>query len=464
MKNKYMIRIFFIAATMLSVISCNRYLDIKPYGETIPETAEEFSALLHDLIEEIDYGEDVIIGDAGTMVQLECYADNLATNLTSYPTGNLLHLYVGSYLSNKQLRYSDLYKHIRTCNIIIDNLEERDNREGKDVLGTAYAVRGICYYNLLRDFCQSPGDGMTSIPGMPLVTTFDMEARPTRSSYMQTVGQIESDLLTAIDYDIQNTIYRFNSDVAKGYLARLYFWTQQYGLAAQYASELLEKYPLLEAASYKEMMESVVAKKGNMLLKSEILSETGQSTNNNTLREMLKSRPCTRQFYDLFTEKERDIRFGLSIDKKRQSVKYPFACLRSAEMQLILAESYYLDDEPGKALAALNELRRKRIVDVPDYTEQTLPAVDPNDLIQIDAKGNTLAPLLYAIHCERRKELFLEGDRWYELKRNGCPEFWVAKQGVKYTTYSWMYTFPIHIKDIQMIEGMEQNPGYDKME
>ena len=95
---------------------------------------------------------------------------------------------------------------------------------------------------------------------------------------------------------------------------------------------------------------------------------------------------------------------------------------------------------------------------------QTLPAVDPADLIQTDAKGNALTPLLYAILCERRKELFFEGDRWYELKRNGCPEFWVAKQGLKFTVYSWMYTFPLYAPDIQLVEGLEQNPGYDRME
>ena len=165
-----------------------------------------------------------------------------------------------------------------------------------------------------------------------------------------------------------------------------------------------------------------------------------------------------------FRRKERDVRFALSIDAKRLPAKNLLSCLRSAELQLILAESYYHSDEPEKALAALNELRRKRIADVSDYTMQTLPPVDHDDLIQVDAKGNALTPLLYAIHCERRKELFLEGDRWYELKRNGCPEFWVAKQGLKYTTYSWMYTFPLYAPDIQLVEGLEQNPGYDKME
>ena len=48
---------FTVIALVLLAVSCNRYLDIKPYGQTIPETAEEFSALLHAHLDEIDYGE-----------------------------------------------------------------------------------------------------------------------------------------------------------------------------------------------------------------------------------------------------------------------------------------------------------------------------------------------------------------------------------------------------------------------
>ena len=44
MKKKNIISIGLIA---LLCISCNNYLDIKPYGRTIPKTAEEFSALIH---------------------------------------------------------------------------------------------------------------------------------------------------------------------------------------------------------------------------------------------------------------------------------------------------------------------------------------------------------------------------------------------------------------------------------
>ena len=38
--------------------SCTDYLDIKPYGRTIPKTAEEFSALMHNHLNNIDSGED----------------------------------------------------------------------------------------------------------------------------------------------------------------------------------------------------------------------------------------------------------------------------------------------------------------------------------------------------------------------------------------------------------------------
>ena len=114
------------------------------------------------------------------------------------------------------------------------------------------------------------------------------------------------------------------------------------------------------------------------------------------------------------------------------------------------------------ALNALNRLRRHRIEGVTDYTMESLPAKTENGLIVKDVYGNPLTPLLCAILCERQKELFMEGDRWYELKRNGRPEFWAARQGRKYTTMRFMYTFPIPISDMNLTKGMVQNPGYDK--
>ena len=78
----------------------------------------------------------------------------------------------------------------------------------------------------------------------------------------------------------------------------------------------------------------------------------------------------------------------------------------------------------------------------------------------VDALGNPVTPLLQAILDERRKEMFMEGDRWFELKRNGRPEWWVISNGLKYTTRKYLYTAPISKDDIDLNPGLEQNPGY----
>lgn len=448
-------------AVVLSA-SCTKYLDIKPYGEVIPKTADEFASLLHSILEDIDYGESYIIGDGQSISDYESYCDNLDANLTTYPDGNSRAVYIGNHLSGKPTMYSNLYSTIRDCNIVLENIEERDTRLGKDVLGTAYALRGICYYNLLRNFCEPPIGNMDGL-GVPLVTKFDMEARPLRSTIAQTAALAESDFKAAISYNIEDKMFRFNSDIMEAYLARLYFWIGDWAKAIDYSRKVLARHPLIKGQEYANMMTSVIAPEGNMILKSYIYNDSSMNLIFEGAFSIVSSAPVSRRFVELFHEKEKDIRFELSFNAKRALKKKMFACIRSAEMQLILAESLYHSGAKTDALNVLNELRRHRIADVEDYTMETLPAVNPDELVKVDVYGNELTPLLNAILNERRKELLMEGDRWFELKRNGRPEFWVAKQGRKYTTLKFMYTFPLPIQDIELVDGLIQNPGYDKV-
>lgn len=459
MKRTIYILLFCAAA----LTSCTKFLDIKPYGQTIPKTADEFSSLLNTTLEDIDYGEEVIIGNISSVTDLESYADDLETNLTSYPLGNYIALYVGSHLSLKQRRYSDLYAVIRDCNIIIDNLKEKDTRLGKDVLGTAHALRGICYYNLLRDFCEPPVGNLQGL-GVPLVKEFDMEGRPLRSTIAQTKSLIESDFKTAISYDIQDPMYRFDTDIIEGYLARLYFWTGDWANAAKYARTVLEKHPLLSGSAYVAMMQSGSMQNTSILFIGGALSDANSNQESASSVRVLGSRPVSAAFIRLFAETDKDIRYSLSFNKKREFKKNLMSCIRSAEMQLILMESLYHSGNPQGALSALNDFRRLRIESVTDYTMETLPPVDEDARVTVDVNGDPLTPLLSAILNERRKELFLEGDRWYELKRNGRPEFWAAKDGYKSTTRKFMYTFPLPIQDVELVDGLIQNPGYDKVQ
>ena len=67
---------------------------------------------------------------------------------------------------------------------------------------------------------------------------------------------------------------------------------------------------------------------------------------------------------------------------------------------------------------------------------------------------------MQAILEERRRELYMEGDRWYELKRNGRPEWWIISGGLKYTTRAYLYTAPILKADVDLNPDLKQNPGY----
>lgn len=457
--------IYILAAALVLSTSCKEYLDIKPYGQTIPKTADEFSSLLNSTLNNIDYGEAYIVGNISSVANLECYADNLEASLTSYPGGDFIPINISTHLSDKQMNYRWIYECIRDCNIVIGNLEERDTRLGMDVLGTAYALRGVCYYELMRQFCEAyDADHASEQLGVPLVTEFDMEAKPLRSTLAQTADQAIADLRKALEYDIQDEIYRFNNDVVTGYLARACFWSERYDEAVVYADQVLTKYPLLNGEAYSNMMASQIQRTGNMIFKSGIITTSGNQTGSDATKQYLSNRPVSKAFIDLFAEGDKDIRYGISIGRKRVPNKNIFACLRSAEMCLILAESHYHLGNEEKALEYLNLLRRNRIEGVTDYTATTLPAVNTADRLQVDARGNALTPLIYAILCERRKELFMEGDRWFELKRNGCPEFWVARSGFKYTTQKFMYTFPLYLTDTELVDGLIQNPGYDKVE
>lgn len=455
-----------ILISSLLLFSCKNYLDVEQKGDVIPKTTEEFSALLHDLLTNIDYGQQEIIPAAGDILETEAISDNLETCLTIRPEGNFLPTYVGSKLGSTyafSLEYMTYYAAIRTCNIVLDAIKDDGKQETNDIIGTCHMIKGIVNYELMRRFCDAYNPSATDQLGLPIVDHFDMEAKPARSSLTATIKYIEDQLKTSIKYNVTNRVYLFNSNVAKAYLARLYFWTQNYAEAITYANEILSQYPLLKGEEYREMIRTEVGKKGNILIKTYMYTDVSVAASLNGARKAIQARPVSKRFIDLFTEGKDDIRYDLSFDSQRKTTKSFIGGVRSAEMCLILAESHYHEGTQAEALRYLNMLRGHRISNYVDYTIASLPPINQAEYIKVDAKGNELKPLIAAILSERRKELFMEGDRWFELKRNGKPEFWVPSDGKKYVTQKFMYTFPFYIGDIQENPNLIQNPGYDDM-
>lgn len=385
-------------------VSCNSYLDLKPYGQVIPKTPDEFASLLHSTLNEIDYGSDkIIIGNGSSVLDYECYADNLDANLTKYPAGNSLALYVGNSLSGMQNKYRELYAKIRDCNLIIENMEKNEDKQAKELTAAAYTLRGVCYYNLLRWYCEpyEPANAKKQL-GLPLVDHFDMEARVNRSDLEKTAAFIEESLKKGLAYNMQNEVYRFTADVAKAYLAKLYFWIQDWKQVVPLCGELLEAHPLLEGTDYVNMVQDLSSVKTNILIRSSIFqgSDSGSETEITT---SVAARPVSKKFIDLFPEKEADIRYALSFNGKREELKRLRGRVRMAEMVLMMAEAYAQQSDTENALKYLNLLRRHRISPYTPYTEANLPEVDTKAMLKVDATGKPLTKLMWAILTERQK-------------------------------------------------------------
>lgn len=449
----------------MALSSCNNYLDVKPYGRTIPKTAEEFAALLHNRLYDIDTGEDqYLVGNANQMVTYDAViGDNFETCLTGAGARGL-GTYIGDIVGSNSYEYyySNLYQIIRDCNIVLGEMTET-GEEADKVRATAYAMRGASYYQLLRFFCEAPQAGQFSSQlGVPLVENFDMEAKPIRSSMQETIDQIESDLLKSASYKMEDNIYRFSEEVVNGYLCRLYFWTEQWDKALPLAQDILSNHPLIEGDEYKDMMTSAYDLKGNAIFKAYRSVTASSSESLSGLNTSLSYRPVSIRFLSCFASGEdtTDVRYDLCVNSQRQAKKIFFIGMRSAEFKLIEAECYYHMNDQESALSSINDLRAHRIENYTPITMSSLPAINSREIIAKDATGNDVTPLLALILSERRKELFLEGDRFFELKRNGCPSYWTSLNGLKYVTESYMYTFPIPYHDIELNSGIVQNDGY----
>lgn len=454
--------ILIFLASLLLPNSCKNYLSVQPQGYVIPSTEEEFAALLDNMIKDVEGGGDeYILGNMDVIARREGCADDLDANIAS----GSITAFAGEVINSRMTDYRETFELIRNCNIVIENIESRDSRNAKDMLSCAYAIKGICYYNLMRDF--SPAWDKANADrqlGQVLVDRFNISSRDARASLKETAEYTLAQLNKSLEFGMSSKRYFFTEWIVKSYIARCYFWTENWSKAAEVCADIINNsgYRLSDIDSYEAMIQAPNDIKGEVITRSHINNSSELDWYFSYVKGYIKSRPASLALIELFGDQaEKDIRFTVGFNKKRICQKVPECRIRLSEIYLMEAECCVHLDDDETALELLNELRSKRIADVQPLTKNNLPPVRKGDRIIEDAEGLAISPMMQAVLDERRRELFLEGDRWFELKRNGSPQWWIINNGLKFTTKEYLYTAPIYKGDVDVYEEIKQNEGYE---
>jgi hypothetical protein len=327
------------------------------------------------------------------------------------------------------------YTSIDHANNIIANIPINEDSKPslKHLKGQAYALRGHNYLNLVRQyqFTYAKDANAKAVPIYTEPTTPSTEPRPL-STVKEVYDQIISDLteaeklLPGFERKVKN---RPDLNVVYGLLARTYLTLENWDLAKEYAAKARVGYPIMTSEQYTQGFSDVSNtewiwghpqtqaqnKGGSSYLAYIETTPYATDANGTNLYYGYNSIIPDPHFIALFADG--DIRKSLfeiakqpaeaiyrSYRYKKFRNKYPnhdghIILMRASEQLLIEAESKARLDDVTGAVGTLNELRRKR------------------NLSDLSAGNFNKATIIEEILLERRKELWGEGFRLYDILR-----------------------------------------------
>lgn len=472
--------ILFIAALLFVSTACQDFVDIEPQYQ------EEIS---NGLVDIEDY-EGATIGILSAMRANAYYGstygslmDMMGEDLYETPEslGNSRNMTDWIYtsangtISGAWLR---MYQVILRANTVINGIDdvEEDVAGRKNRLkAQALALRAYAHFDLLRAFGQSYDRNSTEL-GVPVKTDIEISL-PDRATVQATYDQIFADLNDALglydnmdiaDADIPTTF--FSKLAAQALLARISLYAGLDSDAVNYATQVINssRTGLVSRANYGLVwtQEKVDGSSVDSEVVFEIAFTFGQDSRIGSPiyfvpNNRVAFRPSTL-WLDLFgATPSDDARYGAYVraDSRRGGAIIPskyesndgflsFKALRISEMYLIRAEAYANQNMNTEASADLNTLRAARI---DGYVNENL----------------TGAALMNAIKVERRKELFMEGHRWFDVRRYGdgisrgsdfaAP---AVTQSIPAGNFRFVWPIPQDEIDANPSIADQQNPNY----
>ena len=193
-KIKKLYTIFIISGCLvLSLTSCDSFLDIQPVGKVIPNTLEEYRALITTA-----YGVDLT--DRG---MCDMRTEDISVSKDEFDQNNFkdIERWVTSNPSGTEFGWSYYYQNIYYANAIINKkneITEGNEAEINQLVGEAYFMRGYMHFLLVNLYGQPyTKEGAPTSKAIPLKLSLDLEEMPTRNTVEEIYASILSDIENA---------------------------------------------------------------------------------------------------------------------------------------------------------------------------------------------------------------------------------------------------------------------------
>jgi len=485
-------KIFSAILLFIVFTGCKKtFLDQKPYSSVVLQEAIQNEADLNTAVNGLYsslrvtdlYGRSYAV--KGDMMGDKCF-------LSSSNSGR--YLVFNNYNFNKTDGYAsaiwlNAYNAIKNANFIINcGLDPATNDNYSQFFAEAYAARALIYFDLVRNYAL-PYSVDPNGAGVPLVTKFDINSRPSRATVAQVYDQIIADLTKAFSLAKFNQgqtmtlvsvakTRSVNSSFLSKYaiellLARVYQNKGDWAAAKSAAQDVISNsgFSLVTASNVISYWKGVTPITGKVETMFEITNDANNQIGDGTMAQYLIPKAnggaygdmlATKAFYDSYTAT--DVRKGLISPSARSGqlgtahyiVKYPIETvnwddmkiLRFSEAYLILAEAYYNLNDFANANLTLNAFSSKR---------------DPSNVY-----ANSGPAVLEDILNERAKEFAFEGYRFYDLIRLKRTFTKSQEQDATNTITKSLSVdmnniniiFPIPSDEILVNPNITQNKGY----
>ena len=405
-----------VSLLILSAAACEDYTDLTPKGSLVIETADQFLETVSLPNRGYPINNFQYLSDDQWMKEADVIGKtpNINTiNFTFDETTDRVSLL------NTSSFYNQAYTYINRWNTIISLVDDSKGEASTKQLAKAEAkiYRAYDHFLLVNTYAKGydPQTAATD-GGICIMDKFDLEAQPSKSTVAQVYAFIEKDIDEALPYLQEKPMDVYHPSLAFAYAfkAKVHLFKREIASAKAAAEKSLSyNNKIFDMVAYNTQggPNVVAVPAANNIEVLSYMYMTGYTEMNFAYQYIIS--PELRTLFGT-----NDARFNLffnttsttNLDQGSNTAYwatvytkffYPTVGMKTTEVYLMLAECYAREDKFTEAVDVLNTLRAKRILSgtvnlaVPTTRKETMDLVIN----------------------ERRKELLLGFNRFFDLKR-----------------------------------------------